>query len=247
MVLDPWPEECLPARSFSLCLCMSDSSVTLCASAIIVAAGGASRMGFDKLLAPLCGEPVLLRSVRQFAACPDVAEIIIVTNEARAALLRSSDLPKISAIVPGGAQRHLSVWEGLQSSQCPLVLVHDAARPLVSPKLISACLRTAGEFGAASAAHRINETVKRTNLAGVVTESVDRTNLWAMETPQAFQRSLLLKAYEIVLRDGMTVTDEVSAVQQVGHPVRLVENAHPNIKITYPADLEWAARWLAQS
>lgn len=215
------------------------------ASAVIVAAGGARRMGFDKLLANLAGEPVLLRTVRAFAACAGVGEIIVVTDECRAQVVRSAGVPKMSRIVPGGAERHLSVWNGLQECRGELIAVHDGARPLVSPDMISRCLEAAARHGAAALARRVTETLKRADASGCVTGSVDREHLWAMETPQAFQREILLGAYRSVMERAEVVTDEVSAVQAAGHPVFLVENAQPNLKITFPADLCAAERLLA--
>lgn len=222
-------------------------------SAIIVAAGKGTRMGFDKLLARLGGCPVILHTLRAFQACPDIDEIVIVTSADRVDVIRrlADDLvlAKLSAFVPGGAERHLSVWEGLQalSADCDYVAVHDGARPLVHPSQISRCLTRARETGAAASARPVSETLKRVDRdTGRVAESVDRANLWIMETPQVFSRSLLVQSYEAVLRDGVLVTDEVSALERLGHPVWLVENPAPNPKITWPADLALAEKLLEQ-
>ena len=215
-------------------------------SAIIVAAGSSRRMGFDKLEALLCGESVLTRSLTAFQNCPDVSEIIVVTSPAKMEAVRNAvdrlKLSKFAGAVEGGAERHLSVHAGLEqmNSDCDLVAVHDAARPLVSPNAISQCAAAAADSGAASLAHRIADTLKRANASGEVSQSVSRDDLWAMETPQIFRVALLREAYRAVLERGDTVTDEVSALEVIGHPVKLVENAEPNFKITVPADLALA-------
>ncbi len=219
-------------------------------TAIIVAAGGGTRIGFDKLLAPLAGEPVILRTLRAFEACADIAHVLIVAAPDRAEIIRSladaALLTKITGFVEGGAERHFSVWNGLSAlpETCAYVAVHDGARPLIHPEQITRCVARARETGAAACARRVTETLKRADDSGLVTGGVDRAGLWLMETPQVFRRDLLVAAYEKVLRDGLLVTDEVSAVEQSGHPVWLVENRTPNLKITLPGDLEIAARLL---
>jgi 2-C-methyl-D-erythritol 4-phosphate cytidylyltransferase len=217
------------------------------ASAILVAAGGSRRMGFDKLAADLDGESVLVRSMLAFEACPGVAEIRVVTNPGKFAEVAAAadrlGMAKFVETVPGGAERHLSVHAGLEriGPDCDFVAVHDAARPLVTPRAISRCLAAAGASGAAALAHRVADTLKRGNAAGEVVGAVSREDLWAMETPQVFSTALLREAYAAVLARGERVTDEVSAVAALGHPVKLVENPEPNLKITVPGDLAVAA------
>ena len=114
-------------------------------------------------------------------------------------------------IVEGGDKRHLSVANGLDavSDGCEFVAVHDAARPLIHAESISACLQGARDRGAAACANRVTETMKRADDSRLVAASVDRENLWAMETPQCFRLEILRRAYDRVLQDGLTVTDEV--------------------------------------
>ncbi len=215
-------------------------------AALIVAAGSASRKGFDKLLAPLGGEPVILRTLRAFQECEGIDGIWVVAGDERGLKIAelAARLTKFRGIVAGGAERHLSVWNGLQAlpGDCELVAVHDGARPLIQPEQISRCLAMASDMGAAASARRVTETVKRADAAGLVTEAVERDGLWIMETPQAFRVAVLRDAYAAVIHRGEIVTDEVSAVHGFGHPVQLVENASPNHKITLPGDLEAAAR-----
>ena len=219
-------------------------------SAIIVAAGSGTRMGFDKLLASLGGAPVILHTLRAFQNCREVDEIVVVASPDRQEVIQrladDAGLTKLRAFVAGGAERHLSVWAGIQAvaAECDYVAVHDGARPLIHPSQISRCLAKARETGAAASARPVSETLKRADGSGRVCGSVDRAGLWIMETPQVFARPLLIDAYEAVLREGVLVTDEVSALERLGHPVWLVDNPTPNPKITWPPDLAVAERLL---
>jgi 2-C-methyl-D-erythritol 4-phosphate cytidylyltransferase len=213
-------------------------------------------MGFNKLLAPLRGVPVLRRALEAFQLCEAVDEIIVVAgDEVRAAVeswCRAGEggrapLGKLRGVIAGGAERHLSVWAGVQavSSRAAIIAVHDGGRPLITPGQITRCIEAACEHGGATSARPVTETMKRADDAGCVTESIERRNVWIMETPQVFRREVLLGAYEKVLREGVLVTDEVSAVQHLGQRVVVVSNESPNPKITFPPDLEQAEKWLA--
>ncbi len=216
-------------------------------SAIIVAAGASRRMGFDKIFAALHGKPVLYWSIAGFQTCPDIDEIIVVTRAEKVAevkkLVASEKLTKVTSVVEGGAERHLSVWNGLQAIHAEgsqFVAIHDAARPLITPKLISACIGLARKSGAACCASPIPDTVKRASHERLVTDDVDRQNLWAMQTPQVFSSALIMQAYASVMARNELVTDEVSAIQKIGKRVALLENEDYNFKITFPRDLPLA-------
>lgn len=215
-------------------------------AAIIVAAGSSRRMGFNKLLAPLCGEPVLRRTLGAFQACQEIGEIILVAGDDVAAAAREWEVPKLIRLVPGGAERHFSVKAGLDavSTDCDLIAIHDGARPLIAVEQITRCIEAARAKAAVTCARRITETMKRADNGGRITGSIDRDNAWIMETPQVFARELILKAYDAVLRDALLVTDEVSAVQHLGEPVYVVENTTANPKITLPGDIQTAERFL---
>ena len=216
-------------------------------SAIIVAAGSSRRMGFDKLFAPLAGHPVLWHSLKAFGDCKEVDEILVVTREDGMdqveALVADSKLKKVTKVISGGPERHISVWNGLQAVDATgsaYVAIHDGARPLTTPKLIRACLDLAKVHGAACCASQIPDTVKRASLEQMVTESVERTGLWAMQTPQIFSSGLILQAYAALMARHEMVTDEVSAVQKLGKKIALLKNDDWNFKITFPHDLELA-------
>lgn len=212
-------------------------------AAIIVAAGSSRRMGFDKLAADLLGRSVLRRSVEAFMATPEISRVIVVTSLERFALL-DGEFPKPLVRVDGGTERQHSVENGLTLVDEALVAVHDGARPLVAPDSISACILAAREFRAAALARRATETLKRSDANDFSRESVSRENLWFMETPQIFETSLLRAAYGEVRTKRLVVTDEVSAVEVLGIPTKLVVSPAPNPKITVPADIGLAAALL---
>ena len=152
-------------------------------------------------------------------------------------------LTKVQKVVEGGSERHLSVWNGLRATgneSSHYVAIHDAARPLVTPAVISNCFALAKKHGSACCASPIPDTVKRASHELLVTEDVDRQNLWAMQTPQVFSSALIMQAYASLMARHELVTDEVSAVQKLGKRVALLENEDYNFKITFPRDLPMA-------
>jgi len=216
------------------------------AVAILVAAGRGERMGSQrpKAFLPLWGEPLLLRAARAFEAAPTVGSLIVVVpagevDSARAVL---GPLSKPARVVPGGARRQDSVLEGLKaipSDFAGVVLVHDAARPLVDVDLVEAVARAAEETGAALPVLAMIDTVKRVR-DGHVVETLDREDLGTAQTPQGFRLDLLVRAYESAFRDSLTVTDEAMAVERLGVPVQVVPGSPRNRKITTVEDLQWA-------
>ncbi len=208
-------------------------------------------MGFDKIFTLLHGKPVLYWSLAAFQNCENIDEILVVTREELIAdvekLVRAEKLTKVRSVVAGGAERHLSVWNGLKavkSEGSQYVAIHDGARPLVTPKLISDCIELAKKHGSACCAAPVPDTVKRASYEQLVTESVERENLWAMQTPQVFSSALILQAYAALMARNELVTDEVSAVQKLGKRVALLRNDDYNFKITFPRDLPLAEQVL---
>jgi 2-C-methyl-D-erythritol 4-phosphate cytidylyltransferase len=215
-------------------------------TAIIVAAGSSRRMGFDKLFESIAGKPVIGHAIAAFENASSVSAIIIVAREVRhpelEKLAREQKWKKIQSIVAGGKHRQDSVRAGLAKlgEDEDYVAVHDAARPLVTAEQIERVYQACREKGAAALAEPITDTLKRADLDLVVTSSVDRDQLFAMQTPQIFERKLLEEAYRAVSAEGISITDEVSAVQKLGRKLVLVPNEQPNFKITYPRDLPLA-------
>jgi len=210
--------------------------------AILVAAGSSRRMGFDKLAAPLAGQAVLRRTLEAFLASDAIDSVVVVAPQERFDTLLSGTHAKPVVRVDGGQDRQDSVRNGLAAVpvHCSLVAVHDGARPLVSPDDIARCVAAARVHGAAALARPVTETLKRSDAEGFARESVDRELLWFMETPQIFHKSLLQQACTAVVEGGLVTTDEVSALQAIGHPVKFVASAAPNPKITHPSDLALA-------
>jgi len=221
-------------------------------SAIIVAAGSSQRMGFDKLLALLGDRPVLAHTIDAFERTASVEEIILVARAERVAefkeLVRQHGFRKVRSVIPGGEQRHDSVSGGLASlsKDATFVAVHDAARPLITPDQIQRVFELARLHGGAALAEPITNTLKRADGKCVVTGGIARENLFAMQTPQIFARELIEKGYAAVAANNVAVTDEVSAVEQVGAKVVLLPNEEWNVKITYPRDLLLAQAVLAR-
>jgi 2-C-methyl-D-erythritol 4-phosphate cytidylyltransferase len=220
-------------------------------TAIIVAAGSSERMGFDKLFALVSGKPIIAHTIAAFERTTCIDEIILVGRADSLGELRKvvGTPTKVKQIVAGGAERSDSVLAGLNriNPQTDFVAVHDAARPMVTPEKITRVFevcRTSG--GAASLAERVNDTLKRADVDLNVTASLDREGVYAMQTPQVFARKLLEDAYDLVSRKKISVTDEVSAVELLGHKVVLVPNHDFNFKITYPRDLPLAEFVLKQ-
>lgn len=218
-------------------------------SAIIVAAGSSRRMGFDKLMAPLNGAPVLQHTINAFIRSSSIDEVILVCPQQRFDQLDLEQNGTRITRVDGGEDRHNSVSNGLSAvhQSSDWIAVHDGARPLISDQQISATLAAAQQHRAATSARRITETVKRANTQNFITQAVDRENLWLMETPQIFSKQLLLDAYQKVEENNSLVTDEVSALELLGVQTYLVTNPTPNLKITFPEDLALAAILLTHS
>lgn len=209
--------------------------------AVIVAAGNASRMGgIDKVMAPLGGEPMILRSVRAFENCETVKEIVVVTRPDLISRITDicAGMRKVRAVVAGGADRPESVRNGLSalSGKVRLAAIHDGARPLISQEVIYRTIRAARDYGAAAPGIPVKDTVKTVS-GGLVTETPDRSTLRAIQTPQVFDMDLLKGALEQARKAGATTTDDCSAVERLGMAVRIVEGDERNIKVTTPMDL----------
>jgi 2-C-methyl-D-erythritol 4-phosphate cytidylyltransferase len=221
-------------------------------TAIIVAGGSSQRMGFDKLLAPLAGKPVVAHSIAAFEQTESVSAIVLVAHAERLSeyeeVVRSHGFQKVMAVIPGGLRRQDSVLRGLEQTGAvsEFVAVHDAARPLVRPDLIERIFELAHRHGGAASAAPVIDTLKRVDGDYVVIGGVERANLFAVQTPQIFRRELLEKAYRVVFDAAIEITDEISAVEQVGGKVVLVSNDEPNFKVTYPSDLPLAGFILQQ-
>jgi 2-C-methyl-D-erythritol 4-phosphate cytidylyltransferase len=212
-------------------------------TAILVAGGSSQRMGFDKLFAVIAGEPAIAHAIRAFEHADCVSEMVLVAREQQHDEIRKifsgAGFKKIRAIVPGGERRQDSVRAGLDciDRDAKYVAVHDAARPLITPEQIERAFAQCRVHGAAALAQPVNDTLKRADADLLVVGSIDRHQLYAMQTPQIFDRKLIENAYRAVYAEDASVTDEVSAAERLGHKIALVLNDDFNFKITYPRDL----------
>jgi 2-C-methyl-D-erythritol 4-phosphate cytidylyltransferase len=220
------------------------------ALALVPAAGFGSRFheAGPKALVPLLGKPLLLHALERLAGSGRVTAAVIAIpagfEDAFHAALKVS--PVSYVLVEGGVTRKDSVVNMLKVSEAEdesLVLVHDAARPLVDPAEVAAIVDAAEKTGAAVAAFALVNTIKRVH-AGKIVETVPRSDLFAATTPQVFRAKLLRQAYA---KDGSRdVTDDAELVERTGAPVSVVLTSRWNVKITYPEDLEWAEAYLAR-
>jgi len=216
---------------------------------VIVAGGKSERMGLDvdKAFLSLGTKPILAYSLIAFEKCHDIDGVILVVRkdrmESARAMAQLFGCYKVKKVVAGGVTRQDSVENGLAqlNNEVDVVAVHDGARPCVTPQVISETVKSAKKFGSGVAAVKITDTIKEVKRGSIVSKTIDRTMLWAVQTPQTFKLSLLLKAFSAVNKKRMTVTDEASAVELVCKDVRLVPAALSNIKITTPDDLTLAA------
>ena len=213
--------------------------------AVVVAAGRGVRMGaaVNKVLLPLCGEPVIRHAVRAFCEADEIDGVVVVasadeTEQMRAALC---GLEKACAIVPGGSTRQESVKNGLDAlpKEARIALVHDGARPLISRELIARCIRQTEDCGSAVVCTPVTDTVK-VEKDGCIVRTLDRSQLRAVQTPQCFFAGELKAAYEAAARDGVSVTDDASVMEHAGHIVHLLESSEVNFKLTTPEDLRRA-------
>ena len=208
-------------------------------TAVVVAAGNSSRMrGIDKVLAPLNGVPLLLRTVRALAASSRIECIVIVTRAELTEQVRAlcGGEVKVCAVVAGGATRAESVLCGLRHVATPFSAIHDGARPLVTAEIIDAAIAAAEEIGAAAPAVAVHDTVKIAE-NGLVRATPDRTTLFAVQTPQVFDTERIRAALTDGLAQGLALTDDCSAAEAAGMTVALTAGSEENIKITTPLDL----------
>ncbi|MDE0571042.1 MAG: 2-C-methyl-D-erythritol 4-phosphate cytidylyltransferase [Verrucomicrobiales bacterium] len=209
----------------------------------MVAGGLSSRMGFDKILAKIGDSTVIEYTINAFLECISVNEVIIVINEKSIQkikdLISDTNTGDKIRICTGGKSRRDSVANGLEhvGKESGYVAVHDGARPWIRPAQIEKVFETAIKYGAAASARPITDTVKRCDPEGTIIASISKKSLWAMETPQIFKTELLKRAYKQAIIDDHLVTDEVSALELIGEPVRVVHDSLKNPKVTFPDDL----------
>lgn len=207
---------------------------------VIAAAGSSQRMsGRDKIFVPLCGKPLIAHTVEVFEKDALIDGIVLVLSENNLAqgqtLVREQRWQKIVAICPGGLRRQDSVAEGLSKLEiCQWVIIHDGARPCLTPELVQRGIEEAQHTGAAIAAVPVKDTIKRVAVDGVIRDTPDRSSLWVAQTPQVFRRDIIREAY--CQAEG-EVSDDAALVEKLGYQVKVYFGSYDNIKVTTPGDL----------
>ena len=219
-------------------------------TAIILAAGKSERMGggVDKAFLSLVNKPVVAWSLLAFEKCEDIDRIVLVVRKDQVmgskAVVKMFGISKIDKIVPGGGERQESVAAGLAACDADTrtVVIHDGARPMVTPEIISEIVKQAKKVPAVTVGRPMTDTVKLCEKGTVVTKSVAREKLWTVQTPQAFQMKELRAAHKAL--GTKEITDDCMAIELNGGTVKIIENLKPNFKITTVEDLQLAATLL---
>ena len=216
-------------------------------SAVILAAGSSERFidggcAEKKQFTCVAGKPAVLRSAEAFENCGDIDEIIVVAAEedtAKCAEILEGQITKLKCVITGGDTRQKSAMAGLEhiDPSSEFIAVHDGARCLVTPEIISSVLKKAVSHGAAAAAQRAVDTVKYANDDGMIEDTIDRDRVWLVQTPQIFLANMYRAGIYMAERDKVFVTDDCMMVERLGFKVKLVDCGTENIKLTYGSDL----------
>ncbi len=224
----------------------------LSCAAVIVAAGSAQRMGFDKLTVMLDGQPVLVRAINAFEQSPLIDEIVVVTREDRIAevadLCSRYNLSKVSSVVCGGKTRTESSFAGVMAvkKDCRLIAIHDGARPFVSQELSERCVKRASVQYAAVPVIKSTDTLRTVDAEGTLDGTCDRDRVVRIQTPQVFLSEIVKGALRDAVQRGLTFTDDAGAVERMGLAIQTVEGDEENLKLTTPQDLVLAQGILDQ-
>lgn len=211
---------------------------------ILLAGGTGSRMqsAIPKQFLKLNQKPLIHYSFELFMSMKDIAEMTIVCDpQYQSFFPKIADAPKITFAMPG-SRRQDSVYNGLEAmtSKSALICVHDGVRPFITEPLVRRVIQSAQQHGAATAAMPVKFTIKECDHNQMAQRTPDRSKLWEIQTPQVIQTDLLKKGFELASRNNVTVTDDVSLVELLGLPVKIVEGSYQNLKITTPEDLSLA-------
>jgi 2-C-methyl-D-erythritol 4-phosphate cytidylyltransferase len=225
-------------------------SVLPSSAAVIVGGGSGNRFRGDKLTVSLAGKPLIAHTLSAFEGTVAVSAIVLVVPPGREeefrTIAREEGISKLTSVIPGGEHRHESVCLGLEALPpgVELVAIHDAARPLITPDLITNCLEMAVQEGASALAVPVTDTLHRIDASGCAAGTVDRTTLRAMQTPQVFCAA---EIRDLLAAVSGNPTDEVSVAVAAGKKVSLVEHHKPNLKVTWPHDVVMAEALLRAS
>ncbi len=211
---------------------------------VVIAAGGSgTRFGGEipKQFVDVLGMPIIAHTISAFEKCKQIDEIVVVSHSDY--LVYCSDIvkkfgfSKVSSIIEGAATRQASVLKGIKALKTDYVLIHDAARPIISSESITKCCKAVLEYGACALGTRAVDTIKESDDGKYITKTPDRSKLWHIQTPQCFEREFILNCHKKAIFDGVTATDDCMLAELSGAKIKLVEGERTNIKITDRHDL----------
>ena len=222
--------------------------------AVVPAGGTGTRMGgtVPKQFLELNGKPILYYTLKTLQDCGIISELILVVPEKEYDNACTDWLGKpeiVTKVVVGGKKRQDSVYNGFceLSQKTEIVLVHDGVRPFLSHQMIQKSVDAAREYGAAITAIPVNDTIKRVDDSGLVSQTVDREGLWRVQTPQVFRYEILQEAFKKANSEKFYGTDEGTLIEHLGKPVKVVEGSEQNIKITRPEDLRLSEIFISKA
>lgn len=216
---------------------------------ILTGGGSGTRMKnpVNKSFILLQGKPIIAYSMQLFQQHPQVTSITIIMHpdwvDETTQWMNRLGITKVKQIVEGGKERQDSVRNGLNALQSftphadDIVMVHNAANPLVTSETITECIRAAQQNHASVAAYRIKDTIKRVSDDGKIIETLKRNELWGMQTPQCVQYDLFVRAHAKAQKDSFLGTDDVQLVERLGIQPVVVDCGYENIKVTTPDDI----------
>ncbi len=231
-------------------------------TAIVLAAGAGKRMQSTvaKQYMLLKDKPILWYALQAFEKSPIIQKIVLVVGEGEITyckqdIVEKYGFSKVVAVVQGGTERYLSVWEGLkclEPAEGDFVFIHDGARPFVNEEIIQGAYEAVKEYGACVVGMPVKDTIKVTDENGFVIQTPDRSTLWAVQTPQVFEEKLIFDAYAQLIETlpewqekGLNITDDAMVLETImKKKVKLVKGSYENIKITTPEDIFVAENFL---
>jgi len=223
--------------------------------AIILAGGAGKRMGAatNKQFLLIDNKPIIVHTLQLFEDCRSVDDIYLVVNKKDLPLIQEQILEtyrfkKLMKLVIGGRLRQDSVRNGLEAIEnpCDIVIIHDGARPLISPSFIEKSISLMEVFDAVIPALPVQDTIKVVSKEGFVVKTLERDALWHIQTPQTFKYELIMKAYRNGMAKKLYGYDDATFVEHLGKKIKVIEGSPYNIKITTPEDLVIARGILSQ-
>ncbi|MCK4665815.1 2-C-methyl-D-erythritol 4-phosphate cytidylyltransferase [Candidatus Dependentiae bacterium] len=217
---------------------------------VILSAGSSTRFGqeIEKQYLSLMSKPIIIYSVEVFEALAEISDYVVVAKEEKFNYLKKDilakyNLTKFRGLVPGGHLRANSVMNALnflKKFNPDYVLIHDAARPLITSEFVKKILTETINHSACVPGLRVTDTVKITDVENYIEDTLNRNSLYAVQTPQGFKFDLLLRAYLRGMTEGFEGTDDASYIERINEKVKIIDGLYSNIKITYPKDIEIA-------